>query len=981
MSPHIAPHNLCAGEEKVKPIENTESPTEYYLETLISDAFKGKGFQKISELVEDKIACSSQRYSKVLLNQLDRLINKELDRNEFKNVSLLLKCIQYFCKNDCQEGSLIRQGLVAKMVLWFERTIDFLNISGKTDPFISALVEDFYDTALVICKGNCDEGRKQLLDSFLFRLALIVTEKWPPCHVRLEALRTLNFILDNCSREEKKRLQSCEELCILTQDLARTILEAGDYDIQVAVSEALCRMMVKKWRDSFASRWFGDGILTEAFKEIKDKDFETDCRKFLNILNTRRQDKRGVYTFPCITVLADMDKLIKPQDDKLEHFWIDFNVESQCISFYIHNTEGSLWDSVRLQKDELSSYNLQEIDGQKILHLYLKKPLLINNKNVTKVKIYFEPELDIQNAVCRVFNGEGSMVSKICSAPAVEKESVKPAEMESSKPSNAVRTSSTTYEQWKNDQANEEKVESLSDILFSQTSGSIGTKVSSGAASTPKRSEVIDSQEVLIEYVPLEAVIPVSEEQLSTSADHGDSRDVILDDSADVSDVVVQAPTKFSKSSAQQLKVRSPEIQAAKKIAEDLYEFQFSSDSPVCGKVSESKEKILVPKASTYRRQVLQTSPDEKQTSNYKSHLFSESNGVASNNQSDKSWVINFQKKSSTKSANYSRKKRRRHGNLKVLPLSSESSSEEKDSKSRGNMSKFTSLNKYSTPDKGKAKTLSSELKLPGISNILTPEESRVQDSALLNPNDYDDVMDPLVETSSPQSSKHSETPAKYCLRSALNDRGSVEMKDPGVVEYLKRRRLSHDANKGSENFDLKPKKLFKSSEKKAVPVPADIEDDSMDSDIHEQDFGEASVITAFEMFTKDLKNKFLSRYKRMEIRAHKTLEVSHQKVSNLLGEIQQCRLQKLNNFNKIVVHELSSLEAEIQSLKGLENETVMFWEEHSEKMSTFWDNQRQRIKAIDSKFDEKMTKLANTLEKTIKDEITMIPATNMSTN
>ncbi|CAH2284341.1 Hypothetical predicted protein [Pelobates cultripes] len=942
------------------------------LETLISDAFKGKGFQKISELFEDKIACSSQRYSKVLLNQLDRLINKELDRNEFKHVSLLMKCIQYFCKNDCQEGSLIRQGLMENvsylmdlfnsffyMVLWFERTIDFLNISGKTDPFISALVEDFYDTALVICKSNCDEGRKQLLDSFLFRLALIVTEKWPPCHIRLEALRTLNFILDNCSREEKKRLQSCEELCILTQDLARTILEAGDYDIQVAVSEALCRMMVKKWRDSFASRWFGDGILTEAFKEIRDKDFETDCRKFLNILNTRRQDKRGVYTFPCITVLADMDKLIKPQDDKLEHFWIDFNVESQCISFYIHNTEGSLWDSVRLQKDELSSYNLQEIDGQKILHLYLKKPLLINNKNVTKVKIYFEPEHDIQNAVCKVFNGEGNLKAVLKSTDLVYKKSL--SSVGTSVSHLSVRTSSTTYEQWKNDQANEEKVESLSDILFSQTNELNNNFEVPRGPHSPLRGRS-QEKEVLIESVPLEAVIPVSEEQLSTSADHGDSRDK----TGTVSYALPSTTSKEAKcESAYRFFLYAAKKPFPSSKAEELYEFQYSSDSPVCGKVRESKEKILVPKASTYRRQVLQTSPDEKQgdfmiqdirlTSNYKSHLFSESNGVASNNQSDKSWVINFQKKSSTKSANYSRKKRRRKGNLKVLPLSSESSIRDRVFMVTGLYGSFLSQN--GPPRSGEwsenEDTLTPDgppryrkLKLPGISNILTPEESRVQDSALLNPNDYDDddVMDPLVETSSPQSSKHSEIPAKQhnqydgvrpndvdpeCRCSDISLRETDVIVECLIKFYYNKFELWKTCSKDrNENFDLKPKKLFKSSEKKAVPVPAGIEDDSTDSDIHEQDLGEASVITAFEMFTKDLKNKFLSRYKRMEIRAHKTLEASHQKVSNLLGEIQQCR-----------------------------------------------------IKAIDSNFDEKMTKLANTLEKNTKDESTMIPATNMSTN
>lgn len=80
--------------------------------------------------------------------------------------------------------------------------------------------------------------------------------------------------------------------------------------------------------------------------------------------------------------------MFRPKDDKLDEFWIDFNVGSGCVSFFIDEPQvdlqwltlslsvialmwspccfqGFLWGSVHLLKEEVAHYSLQlRHDGQ-----------------------------------------------------------------------------------------------------------------------------------------------------------------------------------------------------------------------------------------------------------------------------------------------------------------------------------------------------------------------------------------------------------------------------------------------------------------------------------------------------------------------------------------------------------------------------------------------------------------------------------------
>uniref|UniRef100_H3AHY3 Synaptonemal complex protein 2 like n=1 Tax=Latimeria chalumnae TaxID=7897 RepID=H3AHY3_LATCH len=333
----------------------------FQLESLLEDALKGKGFQNIEKFLQDQRDVQPyQKCSKELLNRIDKLVNKEMDKNEFKNVSCLLRCIQYLGKNDSDDGFpvLIEHGLVTKVFSFFNvkhTIVIFKWVSASV--FLTTATEFLFFRYLSLKRTSCS-SKKQLLDSFLLRLGLAVVDKECSFSFRLEAIRTVNSMLDDPSREDRRKFHLSEELCVLMQDFARTILDVGDYEIQVAISETLCRMTIKKWRHELADKWFGDEYLAKAFKQIQDKEFETDCRKFLNELNSRLGDKRRVYTYPCISAFIDMDEVKKPNDDKVDVFWIDFNLGSQSVTFFTDDLEGILWDSVILAKDNVNHFSV-----------------------------------------------------------------------------------------------------------------------------------------------------------------------------------------------------------------------------------------------------------------------------------------------------------------------------------------------------------------------------------------------------------------------------------------------------------------------------------------------------------------------------------------------------------------------------------------------------------------------------------------------
>ncbi|CAM9249474.1 unnamed protein product [Bubo scandiacus] len=824
---------------------------ENYLELLLLDAFKGKGFQKISELLQEREIEPPQKYSESLFKQLDKALKKELDENEFQNVSLLLKCIQLYFKSDLQEGTslFIEQGLVLTvsfnfyLVSWFERVRTFvILIDLKENKFLMSLLEDFFDTALVICKCS-NEGEKEVVNLFLPELGHLVTEANICSALRQETLRTLNSILDSVSREERKKFPLSEEMCLLTKDLAKTMLEVGDYDLQVALSEALCRLMTKKWRDDFVHQWFEDDYLAEAFKEIKDREFETDCRKFLNRLNERLGDKRRVYSFPCISAFADTNEVKKPSDEKLEGFWIDFNTGSQSVTFYVDSDEGALWEPVRLSKEAVSSYSLKEDGGEKIVKIYMKIPATWNKTEATKIKISFSAEFEILSILRKVLGDEKMMIN------VVEEESVHAGKQ--ARQNEAVMPESTSP-RGRTSPSNSENMETLTDNLASQHSpkltGTVAKTVNSDVTmiTVSQQGDVEDANQHSAKKskTPSPRMKAKPSERLPEEKPMEESTPKILH--------------LFSFSKVVIWEKRNRKIKLAKQKTEGrkgIYDFE-NSDSASHEKVAEAKEKIFGQKVSSQNQRNHETRNENEESnklkrrpSNYRKHLFSESNSEnASTGQSEKSWILNSQKQSLPKSLDYTRKRQRVRSKLKVLPVSSASSSsdyqtkEQKASRQRAQKEKIRK--KSSEGDNLPTVDLADEM----LSEELEGDPLSLDVSAKGSSSDEEKATQKFHDTYGKVS----------------KEKGSFKRKDSGILSgtVIKKPKFSSgETSNLSFDASYKPRKLFDSVEKE-MGIQTDQEmdnsvDDAFFSKLLHEDFSDTLLITAFESLIGRLKKWF----------------------------------------------------------------------------------------------------------------------------
>ncbi|XP_040494474.1 synaptonemal complex protein 2 [Ursus maritimus] len=394
------------------------------LEKCIDDALRKNDFKPLKTLLqidicEDvKIKCSKQFFHK-----LDDLVCRELNKKDIQAVSTILVSFGRCGKNITILGqggltAMIKQGLVQKMVAWFEKSKEIILSRGNSkDEAVINMIEDLFDLLMVIHDIN-DEGKRQVVESFVPRICVLVIDSRVNICIQQETLKKMNAMLDKMPQDARKILSN-QEMLILMSSMGERILDAGDYDLQVGIVEALCRMTTEKQRQELACQWFSMDFIANAFKGIKDSEFETDCRVFLNLVNGMLGDKRRVFTFPCLSAFLGKYELQIPSDEKLEEFWIDFNLGSQTLSFYIAgDNDDHQWEAVTVPEDKVQIYSVEASwlvnknessfqegvrESKKLLTIILKNIVKISKREGKELLLYFDASLEITSVTQKIF--------------------------------------------------------------------------------------------------------------------------------------------------------------------------------------------------------------------------------------------------------------------------------------------------------------------------------------------------------------------------------------------------------------------------------------------------------------------------------------------------------------------------------------------------------------------------------------------------
>ncbi|XP_024148647.1 synaptonemal complex protein 2 isoform X3 [Oryzias melastigma] len=383
------------------------------LESAMDEVLKNGNVQILEAFIERSSDQETLTHcSPHFLDKLDELVSKSLEQNDGKAASLGFASLHKLGKHlklPHGEGlsEFMNKGLVQKMVQWFEKCKElWITCGPRWDEALFSLSENFLNALMVVHEAS-REGTMKITEHFLYPVGQLAVDPRIYILIQKEAIRKYNLILDKIPMELKKRrkiLTSQESSDIMTK-LAGRIMKGGDYDLQSSLMEALCRMATPALRKKLADQWFTLGHVATAFSQITDSEFETTCRKFLNMVNGMQGEKRRVCSYPCLEVFLGKYELLMPSDENLEEFWIDFNLDSRSITFYCslpEEKEGH-WETICINENEVESYSVTEEKKRQVLKIKLSEVVVVGEVEGSRLVIYFSCALDILQAARGVF--------------------------------------------------------------------------------------------------------------------------------------------------------------------------------------------------------------------------------------------------------------------------------------------------------------------------------------------------------------------------------------------------------------------------------------------------------------------------------------------------------------------------------------------------------------------------------------------------
>jgi len=133
-------------------------------------------------------------------------------------------------------------------------------------------------------------------------------------------------------------------------EVVEVLRTCGNYDTQAAVVELLLRVVPKRSREEVARGWFPDTELLRLFTSIRQ--FESDCRTFLNQLNLHQTSGQLVVSLAAASCRLAGRPLLQPPAADYSALWVDFNLGRPAgVSLYCVREGEEAWELVTLPEE------------------------------------------------------------------------------------------------------------------------------------------------------------------------------------------------------------------------------------------------------------------------------------------------------------------------------------------------------------------------------------------------------------------------------------------------------------------------------------------------------------------------------------------------------------------------------------------------------------------------------------------------------